>query len=143
MTNGNIFTELLYNPSKSNPRYRYYGGFNLQAVIAYVVGIALPFPGFVQSLGATGVNAGGQRLFDLGWLLSFAVSFVLYYAICLIWPTKNQRMIREEGLGWEQKAKMQTLAGSRPWSPEDRFDEKDGQVVESKKGDLDVSNVAF
>lgn len=110
-------------------------------MIAYVVGVALPFPGFVASLGAKGVNAGGQELFDLGWLLSFFVSFILYYAICRVWPTKNQIMIRQEGLGWEQNAKMQMLAGTRPWSPEGRLEE-DSEVVE-KKGDLNVSNVTF
>ena len=112
-------------------------------MIAYVVGVALPFPGFVQSLGATGVNAGGSRMFDLGWLLSFTISFVLYYAICLVWPTKNQITIREEGWGWEQCASMQTLAGTRPWSPEEPLEGSQVVETESKKGEMDVSNVAF
>ena len=38
----------------------------------------------------------------LGWLLSFFVSFVVYYVICLFWPTRNQRLIKELGLGWEE-----------------------------------------
>lgn len=40
----------------------------------------------------------------LGWLLSFTISFFLYYIICYFWPTKNQRIVKEMGLGWEQMA---------------------------------------
>ncbi|KAG4433321.1 hypothetical protein IFR05_011194 [Cadophora sp. M221] len=40
----------------------------------------------------------------LGWLLSFFVSFVVYYLICLVWPTHNQRIIKEMGLKWEQQS---------------------------------------
>lgn len=38
--------------SKDNPHYYYYWGWNIQGVIAYLAGIALPFPGFVGTLGA-------------------------------------------------------------------------------------------
>lgn len=126
-TKGNVFPELLFNPTRTNPRYRYNKGFNLQAIIAYLFGVALPFPGFVQSLGATGVSVGGQRLFDLGWLLSFFVSFVVYLVICKVWPTKNQVMIREEGIGWEQHSK--TLFTVHPASEDDL---EDAQVVDKK-----------
>jgi len=34
--------------------------------------------------------------------MSFFVSFVVYTAICWVWPTGNQKLIREMGLGWEQ-----------------------------------------
>jgi NCS1 family nucleobase:cation symporter-1 len=30
------------------------------------------------------------------------VSFVVYYIICLFWPTRNQSLIKEMGLGWEE-----------------------------------------
>lgn len=70
---------------------------------------------------------GGQRLFDLGWLLSFFVSFVVYLVICKVWPTKNQVMIREEGIGWEQHSK--TLFTVHPASEDDL---EDAQVVDKK-----------
>jgi NCS1 family nucleobase:cation symporter-1 len=38
---------------------------------------------------------------DLGWLLSFVVSFVVYIALCMVWPTHNQKMIKEMGYGFE------------------------------------------
>lgn len=76
-------------------------GWNVQAVIAYICGIAIPFPGFVGTLGAN-VSTTAMDLGRLGWLMSFFVSFGVYTIICLVWPTKNQKLIREMGLGWEQ-----------------------------------------
>jgi NCS1 family nucleobase:cation symporter-1 len=38
----------------------------------------------------------------LGWLISFACSFIVYLALCTVWPTKNQKLIREAGLQWEE-----------------------------------------
>ena len=59
-------------------------------------------PGFVGTLGAH-VSTGATDLGRLGWLLSFSVSFVVYYAICKVWPTRNQKLIREMGLRWEEQ----------------------------------------
>jgi nucleobase:cation symporter-1, NCS1 family len=78
-------------------------------VIAYLVGIALPFPGFVGTLGPT-VSPAAQNLGHLGWLLSFVSSFVVYYVICLVWPTRNQKIIKEMGLGWEEMGNREVVA---------------------------------
>lgn len=91
----------LYDPSKSNKRYYYAKGWNIQAYIAYIVGIALPFTGFVGTLGPK-VSTTATRMGDLGWCLSFISSLVVYYCLCRIWPTENQKLIRESGLGWEE-----------------------------------------
>lgn len=48
-------------------------GWNLQGVIAYLVGIALPFPGFVGTLGPT-VSAPAQEMGHLGWMLRSVAS---------------------------------------------------------------------
>lgn len=61
----------------------------------------MPFPGFVGTLGAN-VSLPAQNMGHLGWLLSFTTSFVLYWLICLVWPTQNQKMVKELGLGWEE-----------------------------------------
>ncbi len=29
---------------------------------------------------------------------------MVYFAICTVWPTKNQRMIKDMGLGWEEQS---------------------------------------
>jgi len=28
---------------------------------------------------------------------------VVYYAICTVWPTRNQKLIKEMGLTWEEQ----------------------------------------
>jgi NCS1 family nucleobase:cation symporter-1 len=99
-------TAHLFNPKANNEYYRYHKGWNLQALIAYIVGIALPFPGFVATLGAKGVNKAGKDLFYLGWILSFIASFVVYIVICKFWPTQSQKLIRERGMTWEENASV-------------------------------------
>ena len=100
LTRGNVFVGHLYNGTKTNRHYYYHKGWNLQAVFAYICGIAPPFPGFVGTLGAK-VSTQALDLGRLGWLLSFTVSFVVYYVVCSIWPTNNQKMIKEMQPGWE------------------------------------------
>ncbi|KAF4624327.1 hypothetical protein G7Y89_g13845 [Cudoniella acicularis] len=98
----NVSIGHLYNPSRTNKHYYYTCGWNIQGVIAYLCGIALPFPGFVGTLGAK-VSTSATDLGRLGWLLSFTVSFVVYYVLCIIWPTDNQKIIKEMGLKWEEE----------------------------------------
>ncbi|KAF5871457.1 putative uracil permease protein [Botrytis fragariae] len=102
LTKGNVFIGHLYNGTKANKHYYYFHGWNVQAIIAYICGVALPFPGFVGTLGAS-VSQSATNLGRLGWLLSFSVSFVVYFALCKIWPTPNQKLIKEMGLGWESQ----------------------------------------
>ena len=109
ITKGNVFVSHLYDGSKENKHYRYHFGINVQAVIAYIIGIALPFPGFVGTLGPT-VSVAAQNLGHLGWLMSFVASFVVYYVLCLVWPTRNQKLIREMGLRWEEMGDRQLVA---------------------------------
>jgi nucleobase:cation symporter-1, NCS1 family len=103
LTKGNVFIGSLYNGTKSNRHYYFHFGWNLQAVIAYLCGIALPFPGFVGTLGAH-VSTQALDLGRLGWVISFFSSFVVYLAICTVWPTKNQKIVREMGLKWEEQS---------------------------------------
>ncbi|RAH68344.1 nucleobase cation symporter-1 family protein [Aspergillus aculeatinus CBS 121060] len=99
-TKGNIFIPALYDGTPLNKSYYYLKGWNVQAVLAYIIGIAFPFPGFVGSLGAS-VSTTATRMGDLGWILSFVTAFVCYFGICWVWPTENQKRIRAEKLGWE------------------------------------------
>jgi NCS1 family nucleobase:cation symporter-1 len=114
LTKGNVFIDHLYDGSKANKHYYYHKGCNIQGIIAYICGIALPFPGFVGTLGPH-VSNSATDLSRLGWLLSFVVSFVVYFAICSVWPTRNQVMIREMGLGWEEQSE-DTVSGDRTMS---------------------------
>lgn len=117
LTKGNVFIAHCYNGARSNPHYYYTKGWNIQAVIAYLCGIALPFPGFVGSLGAN-VSTAALDLGHLGWILSFCTTFIVYYLICLIWPTQNQKQVKEMGLGWEVMAYAELVAPDGTSIPE-------------------------
>jgi NCS1 family nucleobase:cation symporter-1 len=93
----------LYDPTSNNKHYYYHKGWNIQAYIAYIAGIALPFAGFVGTLGAP-VSEEATHLGQLGWIISFVVSFVVYCALCLVWPTQAQRFVKESGASWEESA---------------------------------------
>ncbi|KAE8352500.1 permease for cytosine/purines, uracil, thiamine, allantoin-domain-containing protein [Aspergillus coremiiformis] len=103
LTKGNVFIASLYIGTPANQNYYYHGGWNRQAMIAYIVGLALPFPGFCGTLGAR-VSASAAQMMDLAWILSFTVSFVLYMFICSVWPTRHMRMVKERGYTFEQVA---------------------------------------
>ncbi|KAK3939995.1 allantoin permease [Diplogelasinospora grovesii] len=103
LTKGNVFVAWLYDPTSENKHYYYHRGWNVQAYIAYIAGIALPFAGFVGTLGPD-VSEAAAHMGQLGWILSFVVSFAVYWGLCLVWPTRNQRLSKEKGLGWEQAA---------------------------------------
>lgn len=104
-----MFIGHLYNGTSSNKHYYYHFGWNIQAVIAYICGIALPFTGFVGTLGPK-VSIQAAELGDLGWILSFTCSFVVYVALCTVWPTKNQKLIKEMGLRWEEASEEAIIA---------------------------------
>lgn len=121
LTRGNVSIGHCYDGSRSNKFYYYTMGWNLQAVFAYICGIALPFtgtlpllppfssstsntnlsPGFVGTLGPT-VSTAATDLGRLGWILSFFTTFIVYYIVCTLVPTQSQRRIREAGLKWEE-----------------------------------------
>lgn len=82
-------------------------------MIAYLIGIALPFPGFCGELGAN-VSTAAMHIVDLGWILSFVTAFIAYYLICQIWPTANMRYVKEHGYGFEQTA-SEMLIDSSEW----------------------------
>ncbi|KAH0290790.1 allantoin, partial [Aureobasidium melanogenum] len=139
LTRGNIFIAHCYNGGKENPHYYYLYGWNPQAVIAYLCGIALPFPGFVGSLGAN-VSTTALNMGHIGWLLSFTTSFVIYWAICSVWPTKNQKIIKEMGLRFEEMADRDMMALDGTVIPESAEGMSEDQVVWN---DAEKKGVAF
>ncbi|OKL61418.1 hypothetical protein UA08_03680 [Talaromyces atroroseus] len=102
-TKGNVFLPFLFNPH-NNTHYTFTHGWNIQAYMAYICGIALPLAGFCGKLGARGVSETAMHLYYLGWLLSFFVSMFTYSAICMVWRTQNQKAVAILGLGYEEKA---------------------------------------
>lgn len=140
LTKGNVFLSHLYDGSRGNPHYYYTHGWNLQALFAYIVGIALPFTGFVGTLGPH-VPESAQKLGQLGWMLSFTSSFVVYYVVCKIWPTQNQKVIKEMALGWEEMSYREivtadgvVITDAMTGHPETKFD---SEVKVDREGKLD------
>lgn len=102
---GNYWIDDLYT-TNPNGRYWYTGGFHWRAYAAYVCGIALPFPGFLGSLGVKGVKevtGAAFHIYDIGYLTAFVVSIVVYTTICKISPPPNVAEAR--ALPFETKAK--------------------------------------
>ncbi|KAH8893552.1 hypothetical protein GQ53DRAFT_644772 [Thozetella sp. PMI_491] len=99
---GNYFIEDLYIADKSS-RYYYFHGFNWRAYAAYICGIALPFPGFLGSLGVTNVAAplgASMKLYDLGYIMGCFVSFAVYTVLCTLFP--DEAMKEAKAMGWER-----------------------------------------
>ncbi|KAH7038378.1 permease for cytosine/purines, uracil, thiamine, allantoin-domain-containing protein [Microdochium trichocladiopsis] len=101
--NGNYFIDDLYSADPSS-RYYYTKGFHWRAYVAYIIGVALQFPGFLGSLGVTSLAAPLQpamQIFTLGYILAFATAFVVYTALCLLFPDaamKEAKAMRFEEL---------------------------------------------
>jgi NCS1 family nucleobase:cation symporter-1 len=69
----------LYSP---DGEYRYTNGFNLVAVVAFVLGVLPSLPGFlvqVKRLGAASVPPFLVSLFGYAWFVGFAIAFAIYF----------------------------------------------------------------
>ncbi|KAI0759269.1 permease for cytosine/purines, uracil, thiamine, allantoin-domain-containing protein [Trametes elegans] len=95
---GNIELEHAYS-SAPGSRYMYWHGFNLNAVAAYVCGVAIPFAGFIGTFGVA-VPLAATRCDQIGWYVSASVAGVVYLVLCRVRPLDNV----DESLGWEELA---------------------------------------
>ncbi|WWD21804.1 hypothetical protein CI109_106292 [Kwoniella shandongensis] len=73
---------------KCNPEsiYYYIGGVNWRAPVAWVCGVAPTFPGFLASVSTVQIPLGATHAYNLGWLLGFFISAVVFLALSKIWP---------------------------------------------------------
>jgi nucleobase:cation symporter-1, NCS1 family len=79
---GNMSIEDMYSLS-SNGRYYYFGGVNLRAFAAFIIGFLSPLPGFVASFGYK-IGLAASHMYALGWVLSFVMGCLSYWVICLV-----------------------------------------------------------
>ncbi|KAJ2970201.1 hypothetical protein NQ176_g8302 [Zarea fungicola] len=78
----------LYTNSRDGSYYFTYG-VNWRTAVAWVVGFAPQFPGFLGSISKTIiVPAGASHLYDLAFIVGFAISFVVYYGLNKLSPPK-------------------------------------------------------
>jgi nucleobase:cation symporter-1, NCS1 family len=133
--NGNYNILHLYI-GNSESQYWYTKGWNLRAVAAWVVGIALPFPGFVATLASkSSIGDGGERLWYMGYLLSIVLSGAVYYGLFVVFPEDSiDNSLRFEELAVEYDA---VLEGEEQM--EENFVAKTAN--EEKKAYIDVPDV--
>ncbi|KAH8647876.1 permease for cytosine/purines, uracil, thiamine, allantoin-domain-containing protein [Xylariales sp. PMI_506] len=79
---------------------RYYRGWNLRAIVAWLIGVELPFPGFVASFGTVTVATGASRMWYMGYILGIVMSGAAYYVLFLVFPDPSI----ENGLAFESLA---------------------------------------
>ncbi|KAL1865586.1 hypothetical protein VTK73DRAFT_5194 [Phialemonium thermophilum] len=76
-------TLALYNPEGI---YRYRGGVNWRAVVAFLVGVAPSLPGFINSINPK-IHVGvGVHPYQFGWLLGFVATTLVYLALTRFFP---------------------------------------------------------
>jgi len=79
----------LYDP---NGRYRFVGGCNWRAAVAFLVPVAPLLPGLAYSINGPAtvhVNEGILNLYTFDWLFGFVVSIVLYTGLSLVLPAEG------------------------------------------------------
>ncbi|KAI0975204.1 uridine permease-like protein Fui1 [Xylaria arbuscula] len=90
----NIDIPALYDP---HGRYRYTGGCNWRAAVAFIVPVAPLLPGLGLSISGPEVvhiNAGLTHLYTFNWMFGFVVSIVLYTGLSYLFPAR-EALVRE------------------------------------------------
>lgn len=101
---GNIHLVSLYDAS-STGLYKYFHGWNLRAMIAWVCGVVFVVHGVAGSIKPSSVGQASKNMYKLGFILSFLMGGIVYYGLCLIWPVQVLPISHaDEVLGFEQLA---------------------------------------
>ena len=78
--------------------YRYTGGCNWRAIVAFLVGVAPNLPGFIQSINPK-IDAGvGSRPYTFGWLLGFTATALVYAVLEMIIAPPKETFIERRVL---------------------------------------------
>ena len=132
---GNIYIAEAYS-SATGARYMYFHGFNLNAVVAYLCGMMIPFVGFVGTFGIK-VPLAATRCDQLGWYVSAVTAGSVYVVLCRVFPLGNI----DRSLGWEQLAREfaeeRASVDDRPSRDSGEADEK--QPVDKVVGGVEVT----
>jgi nucleobase:cation symporter-1, NCS1 family len=79
-------TLALYDPHSI---YRYRGGVNWRAIVAFLVGVAPSLPGFINGINPA-INVGvGVHPYQIGWMIGFVGTAVVYTSLSLLLPAKE------------------------------------------------------
>lgn len=92
---GNLHISEMFTTSRAG-RYHYTYGVNWTGVAAFIAGFCLPLPGFIQSFGTVIItNPAATYMYDLGWVLSYLVGGVSYFAVSMITARSTVRESRQ------------------------------------------------
>lgn len=81
--------------SSSNSIYYYTHGFNLRAIIAWVLSFAPGISGIGAVHPENNVPVGAVRLFQLSFLIGYSIAFILYAAINKFFPPEGIGLVDE------------------------------------------------
>ncbi|KAK6077882.1 allantoin transport [Seiridium cupressi] len=96
---GNIYLRDLYTPEG---RYWYHFGINWRAVIAYLVAVVLPIPGFARTFGEP-VPIAWLRVYQVGWLLTCTLSSVVYWLLSFVGEFGvEEKKMAFEAIAWDE-----------------------------------------
>ncbi|KAH7024451.1 uracil permease [Microdochium trichocladiopsis] len=68
--------------------YRYSGGVNWRAVVAFLAGVAPSLPGFIHTINPAVEVGVGVHPYEFGWLLGFVGTAAVYMGLSLAFPSK-------------------------------------------------------
>ena len=75
---------------KTHGEYRYCAGFNLKALIAFVVGVLPNIPGFMLKIGAlTTIPVAFETIYSYAWFVGLPLAGGVYYLLMSWRPVKN------------------------------------------------------
>lgn len=98
--------------SDPNGRYWYFHGWHWRAYVAYIIGIVLPFPGFLGVLGVKSVSAplsAATKIYNVGYLTSTFSAMAVYVALCKISPPDH--IAEARSMPFESMGKIEVLLG--------------------------------
>ncbi|KAK2741787.1 hypothetical protein FQN57_005531 [Myotisia sp. PD_48] len=135
---GNMHLPDLFRSSKEG-RYYYTKGFNIRAFAAFIIGFVIPLPGFISSFDIH-FSVAADRMFALGWVLSFLVGGLSYWLICFVFkvPGDDGSYKFEEKL---DEAEGMVLRGGSEYLPEfaeKRLSHQEFETERSANGSKDV-----
>jgi NCS1 family nucleobase:cation symporter-1 len=84
---GNIHTPSLFNPAPGS-LYYYTKGWNLKALGCWLAAAAFGIPGLVGAYHPTWVVSAAHHMYQLGWILCFAVASTLYFGSNFVLPAR-------------------------------------------------------
>jgi nucleobase:cation symporter-1, NCS1 family len=67
-------------------RYRYHGGVNWRAAVAFLISIGPNLPGMAHAVTPTITVGTIDDIYDISFMWGFSSGFVVYYALNYIWP---------------------------------------------------------